>query len=134
MKKISGLLLVLFCSAQFSFAGSEVDKWPALKAVHGIISQTYHPSEEGNLVPIKARARELYTKTQALLKSKVPTEFNNDKVRDAITTLDKEAQKLQLMVKENESDTEIKEQLSLVHDTFHDIVGMCSKEEEPEHE
>jgi hypothetical protein len=72
MKKIFGLLIIMICSAQFSFAGSEgnMDKWPALKAMHGVISQTFHPGEEGNLVPVKTRAKELYSKAQTLLKSK----------------------------------------------------------------
>lgn len=134
MKKISGLLLVLFCSVQLSFAGSGMSKWPALKAVHNVISQTYHPSEEGNLVPVKARANELYSKAQILLKSKIPKEFDNDKVREAAGMLEKEARRLQLMIKENVGDPEIKEQLSLVHDTLHDIVGLCGSEDEPEEE
>jgi hypothetical protein len=134
IKKLSGLLLILLFSAQLSFAGGNIDQWPALKALHGVISQTFHPSEEGNLVPVKARAKELYTKAQALLKSKVPAAFNSSQVKEAVVALEKEAKKLQEMVTENDSDTEIKEQLSVVHDTFHEIVGLCTKEDGHDHE
>lgn len=133
MKKILSLMLVLLCSAYLSFAGSDIDKWPALKAMHGVISQTFHPSEEGNLVPVKARSKELYSKAQALAKSKVPAEFNNQQVKEAVAALEKEAKKLQTMIAGNENDEDIKQQLTVVHDTFHEIVGLCTKEE-PEHE
>lgn len=129
MKKIFSLLLIILCSAQISFAGSDIDKWPALKAMHGVISQTFHPSEEGNLVPVRARAKELYTKAQTLAKSKVPAEFNNAQVKTAVATLEKEAKTLRQMVAENGGDDDIKQQLSAVHDAYHEIVGLCSKEE-----
>jgi hypothetical protein len=49
-----------------------------------------------------------------------------------VVTLEKEAKKLQTLVAANESDEEIKQQLSAVHDAFHEIVGLCTKEDEHE--
>jgi len=39
-----------------------MDQWPALKTFHEVLSQTFHPSEEGNLEPIKSRSEELMNK------------------------------------------------------------------------
>jgi hypothetical protein len=37
-------------------AQSTFDKWPAIKEFHTVMSQTFHPAEEGNLQQIKARS------------------------------------------------------------------------------
>ena len=58
--KIKSLAIVLFVLAINSVkAQSTFDKWPAIKEFHSVMSQTFHPSEEGNLEPIKARSEEM---------------------------------------------------------------------------
>jgi hypothetical protein len=32
-------------------AQSTFDKWPAIKEFHDVMSETFHPAEEGNLAP-----------------------------------------------------------------------------------
>jgi hypothetical protein len=38
-------------------AQSTFDKWPAIKEFHDVMSETFHPAEEGNLAPIKLRSK-----------------------------------------------------------------------------
>lgn len=45
-------------------AQSIFDKWVELKAFHGVMSQTFHPSEEGNLELIKTRSEEMAEKAK----------------------------------------------------------------------
>ena len=47
-------------------AQSNLSSWTALTDFHKVMSQTVHPSEEGNLEPIKTRVGELVEKAEAL--------------------------------------------------------------------
>ena len=63
MKKLV-LIVISIISFQFVQAQSIMDKWPELKTFHSIMSQTFHPSEEGNLQPIKERSKEMMEKAE----------------------------------------------------------------------
>lgn len=116
---------LLCCSPAFS--QSLMDKWPELKTVHQVVSQTFHPSEEGNLAPIKARSHELADKAKALRKSNIPEGFRTDGIKDAVVALEAATKKLDGLVKARAADETIKTELAAVHDTFHRIVGLCTK-------
>lgn len=128
MKYFKTLLIfaVLFTTSNVS-AQTTFDKWPAIKAFHEVLSQTFHPSETGNMEPIKKRSKELAMKAQDLLKSDIPAEF---KTKEILAS----AEKLQIKTKDlntiinNASDAEITKYLGEIHDTFHQIVGLCSSE------
>lgn len=106
------------------------DDWQALKDFHKVMSQTFHPSEEGNLKPIKERCSEMVAKAELLAKSNIPTEFNSKEVVQATKDLVTDSKKLDKMVKAKKSDKEITEALSSLHDIFHKIIGLCSNEEQ----
>lgn len=106
---------------------SGMNSWPELKAFHSIIAQTFHPSEEGNLEPVKTHSGELVQKAQTLAGSTVPAAFDNPKVKAALTSLLVEAKKMDEDVKSGKPDVALKSQISKVHDAFHQIVGLCSK-------
>lgn len=105
------------------------DDWPALKDFHKVMSQTFHPSEEGDLKPIKARSSEMVAKADALAKSIIPTEFNKKEVVAAVQQLKADSKKLDKLVKSKKSDKEITEALAKLHDVFHEIIGLCTNEE-----
>lgn len=105
---------------------SKFDDWQALKDFHKIMSQTFHPSEEGNLQPIKERSSEMVAKAETLAQSSIPAEFNRKEVVDAIQKLVVDSKKLDKMVKSKKSDKAITKALSELHDTFHKIIGLCS--------
>ncbi len=106
------------------------DEWPALKDFHKVMSQTFHPSENGDLKPIKARSAEMVAKADLLAKSIIPTEFNKKEVVSAVQKLKVDSKKLDKLVKGKKSDKEITEALFKLHDVFHEIIGLCSNEEE----
>lgn len=130
LKIILLLVLAVFVtstvSAQFKLA-----QWPALKTFHGVMSETFHPSEEGKLEPIKARSTEMYEKAVAVSKSAVPDELKGKKgIKEAVAELVKGTKELDALIKTKSSDEVIKTKLASLHDTFHKIIETCNKEDE----
>lgn len=137
MKKIALLLLVGFgiaALANQAAAQSKLQDWAELKEFHKVMAQTFHPSEEGNLEPIKTRIGEMVEKAKTLQASKFPADFNNEKVKKAVDKLVTDSEKLQKAIKGGASDKKITKSLSGLHDVFHQIVGLCSATEDHEHE
>lgn len=104
------------------------DDWPALKDFHKVMSQTFHPSEEGNLEPIKKRSGEMVEKAALLAKSTIPAEFNKKEVVAAVQKLATDSKKLDKLVKSKKSDKELTDALTKLHDVFHEIIGLCTSE------
>jgi len=111
-------------------AQSKFDSWPQLKEFHTVMSQTFHPAEEGNLEPIKTRIGEMVEKASALKSSTIPAEFNNKNVVKAVSKLETNSKKLQKKIDAKASDEKIKKSITALHDVFHQIVGLCSEEGE----
>ena len=107
-------------------AQSTFDKWPAIKEFHEVMSQTFHPAEEGNLAPIKARSEEMMNKAAMLLKSDIPTEFRTDAILASAERLQLKSKALHKLVKSSGTDAAIVKSITDLHDTFHQIVGLCS--------
>lgn len=134
MKKIVVMLLAMVVVSITAIAQS-VNDWAELKQFHGVMSQTFHPAEEGNLKPIKERSAEMLEKARALNKSKVPASFDKPEVKAAVADLEKGAEALHKLIQSGKAtDVEIKAKLSALHDVFHKIVGLCNKKDEHGHE
>jgi superoxide dismutase len=104
--------------------------WPEIKTFHKVMSQTFHPSEEGNLQPIKERSAEMAEKANALKAAKIPAEFNKKEIVASVNKLAKDSKALDKLVKSKASDDKITKALNGLHDTFHTIVGLCTHDEE----
>ena len=127
MMKIKLIAIIAFVLTTNSLlAQSSANKWPALKEFHAVISQTFHPAEEGNLAPIKARSEELMTKAKALLKLDMPAEFRTKSILDSAEKLKVKTKSLHRMVVAQASDADITKALVDIHDIFHEIAGQCS--------
>lgn len=120
------VVLALIIVANAVSAQSTFDKWPAIKDFHGIISETFHPAEEGNLAPIKARSEEMMNKAALLLKSDIPTEFKTNAILASAERLQLKSKALHKLVTSNGADVAIVKSITDLHDTFHEIVGLCS--------
>ncbi|TDE43916.1 hypothetical protein E0I26_09860 [Flavobacterium rhamnosiphilum] len=120
------LVLVLIVVANSVSAQSTFDKWPAIKEFHEVMSQTFHPAEEGNFAPIKARSEEMMKKAAMLLKSDIPAEFKTNAILASAERLQLKSKALHKLVTSNGSDAAILKSITDLHDTFHEIVGLCS--------
>lgn len=128
---ILSVCFVLFAAmTNKTTAQSKFDSWPQLKEFHTVMSQTFHPAEEGNLEPIKTRIGEMVEKASALKSSTIPAEFNNKNVVKAVSKLETNSKKLQKKIDAKASDEKIKKSITALHDVFHQIVGLCSEEGE----
>lgn len=105
------------------------DDWQALKDFHKVMSQTFHPSEEGDLQPIKTRSKEMILKAEVLKKSLIPAEFNKKEVIKAIDELVVGSKKLDKLISSKSDDAKIGQSLNDLHDVFHKIVGLCTSED-----
>ncbi len=123
------VLAFLTCCFNEINAQSKLDNWPQIKEFHKVMAQTFHPSEEGDFEPIKKRSGEMVEKANALTLQSIPADFNNDKVKDAVSRLQKGSKELDEMIKKGAGDKKIFKKLNALHDIFHEIVGLCSHSE-----
>jgi acetyl-CoA carboxylase alpha subunit len=128
---ISGITLALsLLAGNFTDVGAQsiMDKWAELNTFHGVMSQTFHPMEDGNLKPIRQRSAEMYQKATTLAKSAIPAEFNKPGMAKAVKALKNDSKKLDMAIRKGADDTAVTQQLTALHDTFHTIVGICRGE------
>jgi hypothetical protein len=126
MKKATTILTVILCIAlgMQTTKAQSLDKWTELKEFHEVMASTFHPSEEGNYKPIRARSAEMAEKAQKLADSKIPKEFDNADVKKAVAKLAADSKSLDEKNKAGISNEELGKLLSALHDTFHQIVGL----------
>ena len=122
-------LFVLFAAMAIANPGQaqEKAKWTEMEAFHQVMSQTFHPSEEGKLEPIRSRSQEMVNAAISWKNSTAPAGYDKGMVNKSLGKLVKGAKKVNALVKKNASDKEIKEELSDLHNVFHQIVEKCEK-------
>ncbi len=103
----------------------EKESWTALNTFHEVMAETFHPSEEGNLKPIRERSGEFLAKAKALQSGKIPGSFNTPEIKKSIDDLVKGSTALNQMVVNKADDKSITKKLGELHDVFHTIQGLC---------
>ena len=125
--KIGAITIVIFLmTLNAASAQSASEKWPTLNQFHEVLSQTFHPAESGNYAPIKARSEELYFKSVDLLKLNIPEEYRTQTILGLAEKLQLRSRALNKRVSEKAADTDIMKSLNDVHNTYHELEGMCS--------
>jgi len=122
MKKLLTLFLV---TAALSFTAHSQEKkaeWKEMSEFHTVMSETFHPAEEGKLGPIRSRSAEMVTKASAWKASDAPVGYNKKAVRTQLKKLVKGSKEINRLVAENAADNVITEKLSALHDVFHEIM------------
>lgn len=99
--------------------------WPEMHAFHEVMSTTFHPAEEGDLAPLKAKAGMLVDRAKAWQKSKVPAGYKPKETADTLKRLVKQCKEVQKAVKKGKSDAELTAAITKAHDIFHEIMGKC---------
>ena len=138
MKKflaVTALVLALGANASFAQTteaakpaqtAAAKTEWKEKNEFHKVIAQTFHPMEDGDFKPIRERSGELHEKALAWKNATPPAEFNTPKIANTLARLEAETKRLDDAVKKNVTDDNLAEGLTRVHDTFHEIVGLCS--------
>jgi hypothetical protein len=128
MKKIACLFVAVFTIVAFA-QSQEKKKWKEMDDFHTVMSQTFHPAEEGKLDPIKKRSQEMVEKAVAWQKSTAPDGYDKEKVETSLKKLVEGAEELNKMVKAKSTDKKLTDKLSGLHDIFHEIMEKCEKGE-----
>lgn len=129
-KKIQLLVILLLTGATALFAQNSGNNWPEMKNFHHFISTTFHPSEDGNLAPLKEKADSMYNAARLWVASAIPANFKADETKKALDKLMAKCLEIKTSVVNKAGDDVLKKQLSECHDIFHTIVKECRKEEE----
>lgn len=119
------LLAADFLPAATNASAGDSDKWTEQGVFHDVMSQTFHPMEEGELNPIRSRAGEMAQKARLWADSKPPKIYDKPDIKANLAKLVAESNALAELVASNASDTRIKASLTSLHDRFHAIVGLC---------
>jgi hypothetical protein len=128
MKKFVCLFVATFALIASGHAQKK-KSWKEMSEFHTVMSETFHPAEEGKLGPIKSRSQEMVDKAAAWEKSTAPEGYDKEAVKSSLQKLVKGTKELHDMVKSNAKDDAIKEKLSGLHDIFHEIMEKCEKGE-----
>ncbi|MCB9285160.1 MAG: hypothetical protein H6563_13875 [Lewinellaceae bacterium] len=131
MKNILFLAFLFVCFLGISQTAGAQD-WPELKTFHGVMSQTFHPMQEGDFQPIRERSGEMAAKAKAVAKSAIPEEYKSKEILVAVKQLAKDSKALDKLIKKNGTDEAIGKSLTALHDVFHRIMGLCNDHEEHE--
>ncbi|MBL7956852.1 MAG: hypothetical protein JNM49_02735 [Flavobacteriales bacterium] len=101
-------------------------QWKEQSAFHTVMSQTFHPAEEGDLHPIRERSVDMVAKAKSWQASAIPAEYKDVKgIQENLAALVDGSTKLDAKIKAGAKDEEILKDLSALHDVFHKIVGLC---------
>jgi len=133
MKKFACLFIASFALIALGHAQEKKDQttagWKEMNDFHVVMSETFHPAEEGHFEPIKKRSQEMADKALAWQKSTAPEGYDKKKVDASLKKLVQGTKELNGMVKAKSSDKAIKDKLSGLHDVFHEIMEKCGKED-----
>ncbi|RZJ28926.1 MAG: hypothetical protein EOO48_08760 [Flavobacterium sp.] len=127
MKKLLAIAVLFFASQTIS-AQTAFDKWPAMKTFHEVMARVYHPVEDGNLGAVKDYAATLDKTAQDLSTKDIPAEFKTKQMMAGIAKLQEQTATLKKLVATHASDEDLKTAVTQAHETFHQLVGMCSGE------
>lgn len=126
MKKIV-FLAICFIATTTLYA--QKAEWKEMHDFHSVMSVTFHPAEDNNLRPVKDSAAVLLAKATAWKKSAVPAGYNDSATRPILKRLVAECAAIKAAVSLNKPDSDLKVIISKAHDTFHEIMEKCRKED-----
>jgi hypothetical protein len=122
MKAAASLLFIVFCLVFGTASAQHSSSWKEMDAFHDVMSETFHPSEDGNLQPIRTRIDEMVEKAKAWRKAAVPEKYDAAKTAPRLKALVKGAEALRKTIRKGGTDQAITTELSRLHDVFHDIM------------
>lgn len=132
-RKLKLTALALLITATSVFAQPSKTTWAEMKNFHHFMSTTFHPSEEGNLTPLKEKADSMLIAAKQWQVSPIPAIYKIDETKKALKKLVKQCTLIKKTVTKKANDDILKKQISDAHDIFHNIVKECRKEDEEKH-
>lgn len=125
MKAPKKVLLALLCAFGLNASAQEKNNWKEQEAFHGIMSKTFHPSEEGNFKPLKEKSDSLVIIAKQWKTAKIPVGYKPKETAESIAKLLKQCETVNAAVKSNKDEKTLGALMFEAHETFHYIVGEC---------
>lgn len=125
MRKLRYLIIALLAVISIQNVYAEKAEWKELKYFHEIMSKSFHPSEEGNLKPVRENAKALTESAKAWQASTVPAGYNRLKTMKTLKALVRKCETIEEGVKLNKDDKEMKNLITEAHEIFHELVEKC---------
>ena len=125
MKAPKMMLLALLCSFGLGVSAQEKTTWKEQEQFHGIMSKTFHPSEEGNFKPLKEKSDSLVIIAKQWKSAKIPAGYKPKETAESIAKLLKQCETVNAAVKSNKDEKTLGSLMFEAHETFHYIVGEC---------
>jgi hypothetical protein len=114
-------------------AEGDVKEWKQMDDFHMVMAETFHPfKDSANLEPAKSRASELASSAESWSKSELPEKVDNDEMKAKLERLRTETSTF-VQTASSGDDKQIGDQLTVVHDLFHEIQEMWYGGEKHEH-
>lgn len=105
--------------------------WPELTAFHELMAATFHPSEKGDLAPLKEKAPQLYRAVKMWHASAIPDTYNKKETAETLQLLLVKCNDIWAeTVAEKSSNEKLLTMIGEAHELFHKIVGVCKKKTE----
>ena len=103
----------------------EKDNWPAMKDFHRTMAQTFHPSESGDLIPLRNRSGELLAKAILLKESRPPKSLDTKLILEGLQNLENKCNEVNVLVEKKAKDAVLIKKIREAHDLFHVVQGLC---------
>lgn len=121
------LIILVLISGWHLTATAQKANWKEMHDFHAIMSSTFHPTEEGNLQPLKDSSAALLKAAKSWQKSTVPEGYNASSVQPVLTRLTDECAAINNAVKAKKPDADLTKMITKAHDTFHEIMEKCKE-------
>lgn len=124
MKKLLILsLLPLFTVLSFA----QKQDWKEKQAFHELVSETLHPTETGNFMPLKNKSADLLAKAEEWQKSQAPAGNEYPELKTDLEKLVKACRDIDGAVKSKKDKTELRKLATVAHNSYHRIVHALPK-------
>ena len=135
MQTIKSILTAtVLLATTFLVSAQSKSEWKEKDDFHVVMSQTFHPAEEGNFNPIRERSGEMVEQAILWQKSAIPADFKEVKsIKKNLKRLVKDSKKLDKKIKKDATNEVIFADLIALHDVFHSLVGLCRMTEHSDH-
>jgi len=107
---------------------AQKENWKEMHDFHAVMSKTFHPAEENNLQPVRDNATELLAKAKAWQSAVVPAGYDAVLIKPILQHLVADCLAIETAVKQKKPDSELKTRATKAHETFHEIMEKCKKE------
>ncbi|MFM2359430.1 MAG: hypothetical protein RLY16_1423 [Bacteroidota bacterium] len=130
MKKVFQFALIIaMMIPAMSFAQTKKPVWAEMKKFHYFMSTSFHPAEEGNFAPLKAKVDSMFAAAQAWEDAAVPADFKPEETKKTLKLLTIKVAALKKAVEAKLDDKELARLIADAHDVFHKVAGECRKED-----